>query len=508
MSDARSAGGPVTVVRMSAIKKKYAGVQALKGVDFDVAAGEVHCLIGENGAGKSTLMRILTGAEVPTSGTIEIGGETHTGLTPPLALRSGVCAIYQETDLVPELTVWQNMYLGHERRTRLGILDVRSMRREATRILHEIDVDLPVDVPVSALSAANAQLVQIAKALTRDSRVIIMDEPSAVLSDHELAGLFRIIRSLCERGIAIVYISHRLDEVVQLGDRVTVMRDGLWVKTVAVADTPIPEMIRAMVGRDLDDQFAKTVSVQDTVALSVESLTARGRFEDVSFDVRHGEVLGIAGLVGAGRSSVLAAIFGDVAPDAGQVVLNGRKLAGGSVRDAIRNGIGLVPEDRRGAGLVLGRSVEENIALPSVDRFATGPFVNAKERRAAAQRFIEEFRIRTPSRDQLVRFLSGGNQQKVVLAKWLARNVSVLLLDEPTVGVDVGAKSEIYALINRLAAEGLAIVMVSSDLPEVLGMSDRILVMSEGRVTAELSRADATQEVIMAAAVPVSAAVA
>jgi ABC-type sugar transport system ATPase subunit len=468
----------------------------------------VHCLIGENGAGKSTLTRILTGAEHPTSGSIEIGGEARRGLTPTAALALGVCAIYQETDLVPELSIWQNMYLGHEKRTRLGILDVHRMQRDAKKVLNEIDVDLPVDLPISALSAANAQLVQIAKALTRDSRVIIMDEPSAVLSDHELTGLFRIIRTLCGRGIAIVYISHRLDEVVELGDRVTVMRDGRWVQTSPIADMPIPTMIKAMVGRDLDDQYSKTSAVKDTVALSVRGLTARGRFEDVSFEVRHGEVLGISGLVGAGRSSVLAAIFGDLKVDEGQIVINDTTLANGSVRDAIRNGVGLVPEDRRGAGLVLGRSVQDNLTLPSIDKLAIGPFTNSSAQRSITQRFIDTFNIRTPHRHQLVRFLSGGNQQKVVVAKWLARGVSVLLLDEPTVGVDVGAKSEIYALMNELAGEGLAIVMVSSDLPEVLGMSDRVLVMSEGRITAEFARGDATQEAIMAAAVPTSAAVA
>lgn len=508
MTEHMDSAVPEALVRMSGITKNYAGVAALKGVDFDLRAGEVHCLIGENGAGKSTLTRILTGAEQPTQGTIEVAGHTHDELRPAAAHELGISAIYQETDLVPDLTVWQNMYLGHEPRTRYGTLDRRGMRRSARQVLDDLGVGLAVDLRVADLSAANAQLVQIAKALTRENRVLIMDEPSAVLSDHELSGLFGIIRTLCDRGIGIIYISHRLDEVIQLGDRVTVLRDGRGVETTEVRDTSIPAMIRSMVGRDLTDQFGKVPAARETVALSVRGLTAAGRFQDVSFNVRHGEILGIAGLVGAGRSSLLSGIFGDLSPDDGEVAVEGQRLAGGSARAGIAHGIGLVPEDRRGAGLVLGRSVQDNVTLPSIDSLSWGPFLRPSAMRRVTRRFIDDFAIRTPSPAQPVRFLSGGNQQKVVLAKWLARGVSVLLLDEPTVGVDVGAKSEIYALMNRLAEDGVAIVMVSSDLPEVLGMSDRMIVMSEGRVTAEFSRDEATQEAIMEAAVPTSAAVA
>jgi ABC-type sugar transport system ATPase subunit len=490
-----------TLVRMSGITKSYPGVAALRGVDFDLKAGEVHCLVGENGAGKSTLMRILTGAEQPDQGVVEIAGQSAGNRTPAQAHRLGVSAIYQETDLVPELTVTQNMFLGHEPRNRFGMLDRAAMRRGAERVLSELNVSLPVDARVSELSAANAQLVQIAKALTRETKVLIMDEPGAVLSDHELRTLFEIVADLRARGLGIVYISHRLEELLRIGDRVTVMRDGRWVSTSSVADTSVPEIIRAMVGRELTDQYHKTPAVQDDVVLSVRGLSVRGHFSDISFELRRGEIVGLAGLVGAGRSSLLSCLFGATRAHSGEIVLNGRPVRGRSPVAAIEQGIGLVPEDRRGSGLVLGRSVAENLVLPSLDRLSRGAL------RDVVRRYVDQLRVKTPSTAQPVRFLSGGNQQKVVLGKWLARGVSVLLLDEPTAGVDVGAKAEIYALINSLAAEGMSILMASSELLEVLGMSDRVLVMSEGRITAELSREDATQEKIMRHAVPASAAI-
>lgn len=496
------------LVQMTGITKKYPGVAALRGVDFDVRAGEVHCLVGENGAGKSTLMRTLTGAEQPDQGAITIDGFSSNGNTPSEAHRLGVSAIYQETDLVPDLTVAQNMFLGHELRNRAGLLDRAGMRRRARDVLDQLNVSLSVDARVSELTAANAQLVQIAKALSRRCKVLIMDEPSAVLSDHELESLFQIVADLRSRGLGIIYISHRLEELLRIGDRVTVMRDGLWVQTRDVQDTTIPDIVRAMVGRSLEEEYSRVTTARDEIALSVRNLSAHNHFTDVSFDVRRGEIVGIAGLVGAGRSSLLNCIFGAIGSDAGQVVLDGAPLHAKGPRAAIDRGIGLVPEDRRGSGLITSRSVEENLTLPSIDELSQGAALKPKTLREVTNRYIQELRIKTPSGAQPVRLLSGGNQQKVVLAKWLARDVSVLLLDEPTVGVDVGAKSEIYALIHELAAAGMSIVMVSSDLPEVLGMSDRILVMSEGRLTAELSREEATQEEIMRYAVPSSAAIA
>lgn len=492
------------LVRMSGITKNYPGVAALRGVDFELRAGEVHCLVGENGAGKSTLMRILTGAEQPDQGVITIDGHESGHLRPAEAHRLGVSAIYQETDLVPELTVAQNMFLGHEPRNQFGVLDRAAMRREAARVLSELNVSVPVEARISELTAANAQLVQIAKALTRKTRVLIMDEPGAVLSDHELKTLFEIVRDLRARGLGIIYISHRLEELLRIGDRVTVMRDGRWVATSNVADTSVPEIIRAMVGRELTEQYHKTPAVRDEIALSVQGLTVRDHFTDVSFDVRRGEIVGLAGLVGAGRSSLLACLFGVIPATSGTVILNGEPLRARSSVAAIERGIGLVPEDRRGAGLVLSRSVSENLMLPSLDRLSRGGALRQKALRDVAKKYIAELRVKTPSAAQPVQYLSGGNQQKVVLGKWLARGVSLLLLDEPTAGVDVGAKAEIYALINKLAAEGLSILMASSELPEVLGMSDRVLVMSEGRLTAELSREEATQEKIMSFAVPMS----
>ena len=497
--------GDDVLVRMRGITKSYPGVAALSGVDFELRAGEVHCLVGENGAGKSTLMRILTGAEQPDSGVIDIAGHESGHLRPAEAHRLGVSAIYQETDLVPDLTVAQNMFLGHEPRNRFGVLDRTMMRREAKRVLAELDVSLSVDAPVADLTAANSQFVQIAKALTRETRVLIMDEPGAVLSDHELKTLFEIVDDLRGRGLGIIYISHRLEELLRIGDRVTVMRDGRWVSTCDVPDTSVPEIIQAMVGRKLTDQYHKTPAVRDEVALSVRGLTIRDHFTDVSFDLRRGEIVGLSGLVGAGRSSLLGCLFGVFRAQAGTVVLDGQPLHTRSPVAAIEHGIALVPEDRRGTGLVLSRSVAENLTLPSLDQLSRGMLLRPKVLRELARKYIAELRVKTPSAAQPVQFLSGGNQQKVVLGKWLARGVSVLLLDEPTAGVDVGAKAEIYALINKLAAEGMSILMASSELPEILGMSDRVLVMSEGRITAELSREEATQEKIMTYAVLTSA---
>lgn len=495
------------LVRMSGISKSYPGVAALSDVDFELRAGEVHCLVGENGAGKSTLMRILTGAEQPDRGVIDIAGHVSGHLRPAEAHRLGVSAIYQETDLVPDLTVAQNMFLGHEPRNRLGVLDRAAMRREAGRVLAELNVSLPVNALVAELSAANSQLVQIAKALTRETRVLIMDEPGAVLSDHELKTLFEIVDDLRGRGLGIIYISHRLEELVRIGDRVTVMRDGQWVSTQNVSDTSVPEIIRAMVGRELTDQYHKHPAVRDEVALSVRGLTVRNHVRDVSFDLHRGEIVGLAGLVGAGRSSLLGCLFGVFRAQSGTVLLGGRPLQARSPVAAVEHGVALVPEDRRGTGLVLSRSVAENLALPSLDRLSWGVFLRPKALREFARTYVAELRVKTPSAAQPVELLSGGNQQKVVLGKWLARGVSVLLLDEPTAGVDVGAKAEIYALMNELAAAGMSILMASSELPEVLGMSDRVLVMSEGRITAELSREEATQERIMKYAVPASVAI-
>jgi len=495
---------PDLLVEMSGITKTYPGVRALQGVDFDLRPGEAHCLVGENGAGKSTLMRILSGAERPDAGSIRVGGKTHETLDPALGHELGIAAIYQETDLVPQLSVAENIFLGHEPPGRWGSVDRGRLCRLSEGILARIGVRLPPRLLVGELSAANKQFVQIAKALSRDSRVLIMDEPGAVLSDHELRHLFETVAQLKREGIGIVYISHRLNEVLEIGDRVTVMRDGAGVRTDAAARLSIAEIVRLMVGRPLGEQFTKTPNIRDEVVLSVRDLAVEGHFRDVDFDLRRGEILGIAGLVGAGRTELLHCLYGVTSPDRGSISLDGERVRFRSPQQAVRFGLGLVPEERREEALVLPRSVKENIALSVLDRLAPHLVLDSRRMSREAQSFVGSLRIRTPTVEQPVQNLSGGNQQKVVLARWLAAGTKVLLLDEPTRGVDVGAKAEIYHLMNQLAAEGVAIVMVSSELPEVIGMSDRILVMAEGRITKAFRGGRVSQEEIMEHAIPAS----
>jgi ABC-type sugar transport system ATPase subunit len=493
------------LAQLRGIVKRYPGVDALREVDFTLHAGEVHCLVGENGAGKSTLMRILSGAERPDAGTIAIGTVTSQGLTPSQGLALGIGAIYQELDLVPQLSVAENIFLGHELRTRWGTLDSVRMRRASLTLLERIGATIDPGLPVEQLATANRQLVQIAKALSRDSRVLILDEPGAVLSDHELRGLFAAIAQLKQQGIGIIYISHRLEEVLAIGDTVTVMRDGTRVHTGPAADLTVDKLIHLMVGRPLGEQFARAATSQDQVVLSVRNLSCRGHFAKVGFELRRGEILGLAGLVGAGRTALLNCLFGALPPDAGEIWLDGRRVVIGSPRQAVRLGLGLVPEERREMGLVLGRSVAENIALTTLDRGGGSPLLDRQKMQQTAARSVEQLRIKTPSTSQAVRTLSGGNQQKVVLAKWLVAGVRVLLLDEPTRGVDVGAKAEIYQLMRRLAGEGIAIVMASSELPEVIGMSDRILVMAGGCVTYEHRGGAISQDELLRYAVPQAA---
>lgn len=489
---------------MRSITRTYPGVRALKSVDFEVRAGEVHCLVGENGAGKSTLMRILAGAEAPDDGTVEVAGQRYDRFDPRRALKMGVSAIYQERDLVPWFTVAENICLGHEPRGLWRGLDRAAMSRIAREQLTAIGIELSLDRRVWRLSAAQQQFVQIAKALSRRSRVLIMDEPGAVLSDRELEALFGVVRRLTAGGMSVIYISHRLGELPNVGDRVSVMRQGELVRTESVADISIPEIIRLMVGRDLEDQFERKATARDEVVLSVRHLSANGQLSDVSFDLHGGEVLGLAGMIGAGRTELLTCILGVIKPDSGEILLEGKRLQAGSPRAAIRRGLGLVPEERREHGLVLGQSVEVNLTLSVISRNTLCGILRRGRLRQLAERFVKRLSIVTPTLAQPVRYLSGGNQQKVVLARWLAADARVLLLDEPTRGVDVGARREIYDIIRELAARGISIILASSELPEVLLMSDRILVMAEGRITRELSAEDASQEAIMEAAVPPS----
>ena len=487
-----------TALQMKGIIKTYPGVRALDDVDFEVAKGEVHALVGENGAGKSTLMKILAGAQPMDSGEIIIDGKPVHITTPQKAMELGVGIIYQEFNLVPYLNAAENIFLGREPKAKVpGFVNFSAMYAEAQQVIDQLGVKLNVRTPVNRLSVAQQQMVEIAKATSRNSTIIAMDEPSSTLTEHELESLFELIRSLKEKGVSIIYISHRLEEIFQIADRVTVLRDGHLVGMKPVSETDRDDIIHMMVGRELKEKIPKEAAEHGAPALTVKGLTRNGVLEDINFTVRQGEVLGIAGLVGAGRTELARAIFGADPIDAGEIWLNGSKVNIRSPRDAIRMGIGLVTEDRKELGLILGMVVRENISMANLDALTKLGFVNRREEKKVAVKYIEDLLIKTPSCEQEVQNLSGGNQQKVVLAKWLFTQSKVLIFDEPTRGIDVGAKTEIYNLMNRLAANGAAIIMISSELLEVLGMSDRILVMHEGRITGEVSREDATQEKIM-----------
>jgi ribose transport system ATP-binding protein len=486
------------LLQMRGITKRYPGVTALDNVDFEVMPGEVHALVGENGAGKSTLMKILAGADVKDSGQILIGGEEVHITTPQEAMRLGISIIYQEFNLVPYMNAAENIFLGREPMSKVpGIVDFRRMYAEAERVISELGVRLDVRVPVNQLSVAQQQMVEIAKATSRSARIIAMDEPSATLTEHELENLFSLIRRLRADGVSIIYISHRLDEIFRIADRVTVLRDGKFIATKPVSETSREEIIRMMVGRELKDTIPKKEVAHGDVVLEVKGLNRSGVIHDISFAVRRGEILGIAGLVGAGRTEVARAIFGADPIDSGEILLEGKPVTIRSPKDAIRLGIGLMTEDRKALGLILGMAVRENVTLANLDPLSRLGFVSRRKEQEVTNRFVEDLMIKTPSIEQAVQNLSGGTQQKVVLAKWLFTQSKVLIFDEPTRGIDVGAKTEIYQLMNRLAEQGVGIIMISSELPEILGMSDRILVMHDGRIVGELSREEATQEKIM-----------
>ena len=486
------------VLKMVGIAKTSPGVVALSGVDFDVMPGEVHALVGENGAGKSTLMKILAGADTKDAGHILLDGTEVQITSPQEAMRRGISIIYQEFNLVPYMNAAENIFLGREPMGAMpGVIDFKTMYRDAEAIIKELGVALDVRTPMNQLSVAQQQMVEIAKATSRKSRIIAMDEPSATLTEHELENLFALIRRLKAEGVSIIYISHRLEEIFEICDRVTVMRDGALVDTKNVADTNREDMIKMMVGRELTDIIPKVAAKQGDVALEVRHLNRAGVLNDISFKVRRGEVLGIAGLVGAGRSEVARAIFGADPIDSGEILIDGKTVKIRSPKHAISLGVGLVTEDRKALGLVLGMATRENISLANLGALSKFGFINRGREREVAHRYVDEVLIKTPSVEQAVQNLSGGNQQKVVLAKWLFTKSKILIFDEPTRGIDVGAKTEIYQLMNRLAENGVAVIMISSELPEVLGMSDRIIVMHEGEIAGELGREDATQEKIM-----------
>jgi ribose transport system ATP-binding protein len=476
-------GGPL--LQMRGIVKHFPGAKALDGVDLEVRPGEVHCLLGQNGAGKSTLIKVLAGAHRPDSGTVTWQGDELQVANPVAALHAGIATMYQELDVVDGLTVAENLYLGHEL-SRLGFTQRRAVHARTTAVLERLGhPDINPNREVGTLSAAGKQIVSMARALSHDARLIIMDEPSAVLDSEEVANLFRVVRELTADGVAVLYISHRLEEIRQIGDRITVLKDGRTVAaSLPVAETPTAELIRLMTGRSVEQVFPTPAPVAPDaeVLLHVDGLGLRGAFSDVSFSVRAGEVVGLAGLVGSGRSEILETVYGARRATSGEVRVGGRLLRPGSVAHAVQAGVGLAPEERKSQGLLLDEPVYRNITLSTFARTARGALLDEKRERAAAREQIAALDLRPADPDRTARTLSGGNQQKAMLARWLVHGCRVLLLDEPTRGVDVGARAEIYALIHSLAEAGNAVVVVSSEIEEVLGLSHRVLVIGDGRV--------------------------
>ncbi len=483
-------------VALRGVSKAFVGIRVLNDVDFDVRPGEVHALLGENGAGKSTLIKILAGVHFPDSGSIEIDGVRHTALTPREASRAGIAIVHQELLLFPELTVAENVFLGHAPRGRAGFLDWQHMRQRARELLDSLDShDLDVDAKVGTLTVANRQRVEIARALSQDASVLIMDEPTAALADADVARLMEVVRRLRERGVGIVYVSHKLPEIFELADRVTVLRDGTRIGTQPIAEVTERSLVAMMVGREIDQLFPKIPPTFGEPILKVSGLCCGTQVQDISFELRRGEILGIAGLVGSGRTELALTLFGVTPATSGTIEIDGRRVTIESPRQARDLGIAYVPEDRGLQGLVRPMTVAQNVSMATLH----GTFIRFGEEVAQAVAAIARLGIRTRGPDQVVGELSGGNQQKVVLAKWLETNPRVLIMDEPTRGIDVGAKSEIHALMGKLAAEGMAIIMISSELPEVLGMQDRVLVMHSGRQVQIFDRDEATPETIGAA---------
>ena len=490
---------PRPILEMDHVSKRFGATQALDDVSLALYQGEIHALLGENGAGKSTLIKIFTGIQQQDSGEIRIDGEVVRVGSAQDAQRLGVAAIYQEPMIFPDLSVAENIFIGH--RNRGAIVDRRRMEREAAEVLARLGVQLDVGEPARGLTLAEQQTVEIAKAISLDVRVLIMDEPTASLSAHEVRQLFRIVATLRQQGVAILFISHRMEEVFEIAERVTILRDGRWISTTPRAELTPATAIRRMVGREVQELFRRSRREPGDVCLAVRDLGREGVFQDISFELRAGEVLGFAGLVGARRTDVGLALFGIAPPDRGTIELDGQPVTITNPHDAMRRGIAYSTEDRRQLGLIMPLSIAANVSLPSLPRYLSpGGLVRRGAERAAAETFRQRLSIRAPSVDTPAGSLSGGNQQKVVISKWLDTNPRVLILDEPTRGIDVGAKIEVHQLIDDLAARGMAIVLISSDLPEVLAMSDRILVMREGRQMGIFAHREATQERVLSAA--------
>ena len=484
-------------IEMKGIDKSFGTNQVLKNAGFYLKDGEVHALMGENGAGKSTLMKILTGVYTRDAGTVYVDGKEVLYKTPQEAEKAGIVFIYQELNVLFDLTVEENLFMGKEITKGFGICDKKAMREKAQEIMDRMGVNIPVTAQMSDLSVGQQQMVEICKALMVDAKVLIMDEPTAALTQSETKVLFEVIKSLREKGVSIVYISHRMEEIFELCDRITVLRDGTYVDTKYIKDITMDDIVQMMIGRTIGERFPKRdVKIGEEV-LRVEGLTHEKLFRNVSFSVRAGEVLGFSGLMGAGRTEIMQAIFGNIPVKEGKIFIEGKEVSIKNPRQAINAGIGFITEDRKTEGLLLEKSIAENIEIANLNKISKKSVLQADKQKELVKRGIEEFRIRCFGPDHECHNLSGGNQQKVVLAKWIYTDPKILILDEPTRGVDIGAKKEIYSVINDLAAKGVAVILVSSELPEVLGMSDRITVVHEGRITGTIDAAEADQAKVM-----------
>ena len=489
------------ILSMKGITKSFSGVAALKNAALDLKAGEVVALMGENGAGKSTLMKILTGIYSKDSGEIKYMGQEVCYKGPAESEEAGISIVHQELNMMNDLTVAQNLFIGREEMNGLFI-DDKKMNEKARELFKVLKIDINPAEKIGNLTVGKQQMVEIAKAISSNAKVIIFDEPTAALTDSEIEELFKVIRDLKEKGTGMVYISHRMDEINVISDRVIVMRDGEYVGTLITKECSKDDIIKLMVGRTIlgEPKTASNVDKDAPVVLKCENLNRGKAVKNVSFELRKGEILGFSGLMGAGRTEVARLIFGADKKDSGKIFINGKEVTINTPEDAVAHGIGYLSEDRKRFGLIVDKSVEENTVISSLNDFVKGMFIDKAKSREVSQKYVESLKTKTPSVSQLVKKLSGGNQQKVVIAKWLVRNSDILIFDEPTRGIDVGAKSEIYALMESLAKEGKSIIMISSELPEVLRMSDRVIVMCEGRITGTLDIAEANQEVIMESA--------
>lgn len=484
-------------IEMRGIDKAFGGNAVLKDAGFLLDHGEIHALMGENGAGKSTLMKILTGVYTRDAGTVIVDGKEVCYKNPQEAERAGIVFIHQELNVLFDLTVEENMFLGKEIKGAFGICDKKAMRREVKKVLDKLGVSIDPAQRMSELSVGQQQMIEIAKALMVDAKVIIMDEPTAALTQSETEVLFQVVNSLREKGVSIVYISHRMEEIFELCDRITVLRDGSYIGTKKIAETDMNDVVKMMIGREIGERYPARNNVVGDVIFEVRDLTCPGVFKNVSFQVHAGEVLGVSGLMGAGRTEIMQAIFGNMPHVTGSIFLEGKEIHNKNPQTAMMNGIGFITEDRKVEGLMLEESIMKNISLANLGRISKMGVLNKKGEQDLVKKGIEELHIRCFGPQHECNNLSGGNQQKVVFAKWIYTNPKVLILDEPTRGVDIGAKKEIYNIINDLASQGVAVIMVSSELPEVLGMSDRVMVIREGEVRGTLSREEADQENIM-----------